>query len=69
MKKELAAHIVDAVVSFDKDLGGLDTLIGRIDDPAERKRYAKALGDLMGILMLQFLLPIEAEYPDLNPDQ
>jgi hypothetical protein len=69
MKKDLAALIVDAVVSLDKDLGTLSTLINRIDDEEERKRYAKALGDVMGLLMFDFLLPIEKVYPDLNPDK
>ena len=69
MKKDLAALIVDAVVSLDKDLGTLSTLIGRIDDEEERNRYGKALGDVMGLLFDFFLLPIEREYPDLNPDK
>ena len=68
MKKDLAALIVDAVVSLDGQIGELDTLISRIDEEEERKRYGKALGDVMG-LMFDFLLPIEREYPELNPDK
>ena len=68
MKKDLAALIVDAVISLDGQIGELDTLISRIDQEEERKRYGKALGDVMG-LMFDFLLPIEREYPELNPDK
>ena len=68
MKKDLAALIVDAVVSLDGQIGELDTLISRIDEEEKRKRYGKALGDLMG-LMFDFLIPIEREYPELNPDK
>lgn len=69
MKKEIAALIVDAVVSLDKELGTLSVLIGRIDDEEERKKYDKAFADVLGLLMFDFLVPIEREYPDLNPDQ
>lgn len=68
MKKDLAALIVDAVVSLDGQIGELDTLICRIDEDEERRKYGKALGDVMG-LMFDFLLPIEREYPELNPDK
>lgn len=61
--------MVDAAVSLDKELGNLDTLISRIEDEEERKRYAKALGDLLGSLTRDLLFPIEREYPDLNPDK
>lgn len=69
MEKDLAAQIVAAVVSLDKDLGTLSVLIGRIENEDERNGYSKALGDVMGLLFDFFLLPIEREYPDLNPDK
>ena len=69
MRRDLAALIVDTVVSLDKGLGTLNTLIGRIDDEQERKRYVKTLGDVLDSLMTDFLRPIEREYPDLNPDR
>jgi hypothetical protein len=69
VKKDLARLIVDAVVSFDSQLGELDTLIGRIEDDDERKRYQKSLGDLMGSLFGDFLHPIERQYPYLDPDK
>ncbi|GIK98174.1 MAG: hypothetical protein BroJett029_23830 [Alphaproteobacteria bacterium] len=68
MRRDLAVLIVDAVISFDNGLGTLDALIGRIEDEEERKRYEKTLGDVLG-LMMDFLLPIERQYPDLNPDK
>ena len=50
MEKDLAAQIVAAVVSLDKDLGTLNVLIGRIENEDERNGYSKALGDVMGLL-------------------
>lgn len=69
MRRDLAALIVDTVVSLDKGLGALNTLIGRIDDEQERKRYMKTFGDVRDSLVRDFLRPIEREYPDLNPDR
>jgi len=67
VNEEIARRIVEAAVSLDKELGKIDTAIGKISDGQERKEFAKRLGDLIGHVNDWFIRPLVRKYPSLEP--
>jgi hypothetical protein len=45
----------------------MDTVVSKITDADIKQQYVKALGNLIGGLYADVMVPIINEYPDLNP--
>ncbi|MDF2117558.1 hypothetical protein PY365_18405 [Roseiarcaceae bacterium H3SJ34-1] len=68
MNKQIATQIIACAVAMDEPIGNMHALIEQMEEDEVKERFKKAVGDLMGILFLNIVRPIETLYPDLNPD-
>lgn len=69
MDKARAKLILDQIKSMDGSFGKLSEFVHGISNEEERKSYAKQLGDIMGRMYTEIMIPIIRQYPDLDPDQ
>ena len=69
MEKLVASRLIEAILELDAPINRLDGLSGQITDPEKRTAFRKALGDLMGHIYGQLMIPILRQYPDLDPDK
>ncbi|TAJ27161.1 MAG: hypothetical protein EPO67_17645 [Reyranella sp.] len=69
MQKETAARLLEAALSLDPGINRLDSLISRLDDPAEKAEFIEALGNILQILTRDFVFRIVREHPELDPDK
>jgi hypothetical protein len=69
MKKETAKKLIEIVNSHDHQLEQVvEALIAENADPAERKRFARAVGSVMADGLEGVLAPIFYEHKDLAPE-
>jgi hypothetical protein len=69
VEKPVASRLIEAIVALDVPIGRLDGLSDQITDPEEKAAFRRALGDLMGHIYGQLMIPILRPYPDLDPDK
>ena len=67
MEKNVATALLNAAVSLNEKLGEMDLIVSSITDPDTKKKYVKALGNIIGGITIDIILPIVGEYPDLDP--
>jgi Protein of unknown function len=69
MEKALAIKMIQAALSMGEHLNRLGDLSFCISNEVEQREFRKSLGEVMGILYGDIMMPIIREYPDLNPDK
>lgn len=69
MKKEVATEIVDLMVEFGDRLNQSVALVKDNCSEDELDSYRRAVGKIMGGMLLDVMNPIFDEHPDLKPDQ
>ncbi len=69
MKKELAEQIIEKTLSLDSELNSIEPIMRRIESEEERKRYLLSLGNLVGLIYTEIMIPIFLEYPELDPEK
>jgi hypothetical protein len=69
VNKDVARRILTAARDLEAKIGELDRAIGQLDDEKERQDYARALGDVIGIISEHFVRRIARRYPELDPDR
>jgi hypothetical protein len=69
MEKAVAARLIEALVGLDAPINALDALSAEIPDMEERKSFRLALGNLMGQIYGDLMIPILRQHPDLDPDK
>ena len=67
MERKTAAKIVESTVSLNDKIGDVDLAISEVIDENEKSQFVTALGNILGIIRKDILVPILKEYPDLNP--
>ena len=69
MNKEIAAEISDLMLECSKKLdASIDRVMSTCSED-ESKRYRHAVGELMGIMLLDVMNPIYRAHPELKPSQ
>ncbi|MCP3669199.1 MAG: hypothetical protein GY814_01925 [Gammaproteobacteria bacterium] len=69
MKKEVATEIVDLMMEFGGRLNQSVALVQDNCSEDELVSYRRAVGKLMGAMLLDVMNPIFDEHPELKPDQ
>ncbi len=69
MDKDMASRMLKAGLALEARIGELDGLIGQLSDEKERNEYARALGNVIGIVSENFVRRIVRQYPELDPDR
>jgi len=68
MDKNVAISILTLSKSIDGTIVKLFAEVDKIKDPTLRKRFNKTVGDLMGFIDRDLILPIENIFPELKSD-
>ena len=69
MDKNLAEQLMNKLHSLDAPINDAVELVEQIPDEDERKRFRKGLGEMMGHIYTDLMIPILRQYPDLDPDK
>lgn len=69
MKKKVAIEIVDLMLDFGNRLNASVALVQNNCTDDELVEYRRAVGKLMGDMLLNIMNPIFEEHPELKPDQ
>ena len=68
MEKDVAISLLTLSKSIDGTIVKLFAEVDKIKDPALRSRFKSAVGDLMGFIDRDLILPIENIFPELRSD-
>jgi hypothetical protein len=69
MKKELAAQLSTLMLEYGAKLDPSVELVTANGSEQEALRYKRAVGRIMGEMLVEIMNPIYAEHPDLKPPQ
>jgi hypothetical protein len=69
MEKARAAGLMETARSIGEHLNKLHELSERLTTDPHRNEFRTHIAELMGIVTTDIMLPIIAEYPDLDPDK
>ena len=69
MDKSVATRMMEAALGLEEGIGELDSLVGELDDGAEKEELTKAAGDIIRILTKDFVFRIARQHPELDPDR
>jgi hypothetical protein len=69
MEKALANKIIQCALSIGEQLNRLTDLSDNVGDETEQREFRRKLGEIMGILYTDIMMPIIKEHPDLDPDK
>jgi len=69
MDKATATEVLGAVMALEPFLNKVDTAVSAIPDPVMKTRFVVALGKIFQSVTMDFILPIVAQYPELDPDK
>ena len=66
MDEETAGKLLSLALSLDRDIGAMLAVVATIPDEALRRRFDRAVGDLMGFVARDLIFPIESLHPALK---
>ena len=69
MQKSVAESLMKEMLDIGEHLNAADQLVGKLDDVQELNNYKRAIGNLMGLMYTEVMVPIIKNYPDLDPDK
>ena len=68
MKEETATEVYGSVIALDPLINKLFESADAVEDETLRSQFKKAVGEVMGRLYFEIMLPLEKLYPALIPD-
>lgn len=69
MNKEVASQVNDLMLEFSAKLDQSLRTVMEQSTEQDFKNYRNAVGQLMGIMLLDVMNPIYKEHPELKPEQ
>ena len=69
MRKEIAQEISSLMLEYGAKLDSSVALVMANGSAEEAQRYRRAVGKIMGEMLIEIMNPIYAEHPDLKPPQ
>lgn len=69
MKREVAKEVIELMLEFGERLDKSVALVQQNAPENETTEYRRAVGSLMGDMLLNIMNPIFSEHPELKPDQ
>lgn len=67
MDETTARTLLALALSLDRDLGAMLDVVSTIPDPAQRRRFHRAVTDLMGLIARDLVFPLEKIHPAARP--
>ena len=68
MDKDVAISLLSLSKSIDETIVKLFAEVDRIEDAELRGRFNRAVGDLMGFIHRDLIMPVENIFPELKTD-
>jgi hypothetical protein len=62
-------QMIGKLLEVSQKLNELAESVEQVSDLEERKRIRRPVGQLMGLVYTDLIVPIITEYPDLDPDK
>jgi len=69
MEKNLAAQLMADFLALAGPLNSATVLTSQITDKNEQVTFRAGIGQIMGIVYTELMMPIIQQYPDLDPDR
>jgi len=69
MDHATAKKLVDHLKHLDEPFNAATLITEEIVDIEERRRFRKALADIISKVYIEIMLPISTDFPDLLPEQ
>ena len=69
MEKEIAKNLMIELERLGNVMNDVASIIEKIDDEKEKRKFRKGIGGLMGKLYTDIMYHIIHENPDLDPDR
>jgi hypothetical protein len=69
MDKTLAKNLMDQFVALGEPLNTATELTEKIADAQEREAVRRGLGNIMGLVYTDLMMPLIERFPDLDPDK
>jgi hypothetical protein len=66
ISRAFAVELLTALYALDDPIGQLDTICGGISNASDRKKFARAIGELMDIVTSDLMVKIYHEQPSLG---
>jgi hypothetical protein len=66
MKRETAERMLEILQSIEEEAKPLAEMIEQIECETEKKKFRRAWAHLIGILFVDFTLPISKQFPELD---
>jgi hypothetical protein len=64
-----ATAVMTACLFIGSHLDSLSAMSERVENEAERAKFRRAIGEIMGTLYVDIMRPVVKQYPDLDPDR
>lgn len=69
MEKKVAELLMKNLLALSEPLNSATTLIDQISSKDEQAALRRGLGELMGRIYTDLMIPIIEQYPELDPDR
>lgn len=69
MERDVAEQILNEFMALSQPLNAATEVATAIDEIDERNAVLRGIGDIMGRVYTDLMIPIIRQYPDLDPDK
>ncbi len=69
MEREAAEKVIESAILAGKYLDQIFVLSDAIQDQSEKTAFRKSIGEILGALYTDIMMPVIAKYPELDPDK
>jgi len=69
MDRGVAEPLMKELMALGVCLNSMTVLTDKISDKEEQVEIRRVIGNIMGMIYTDMMIPIMRQYPDLNPDK
>ena len=69
MDRNVAELLMSNLLALDEPLNSSATLVNQIPNKEEQKEFRRGIGEIVGRIYTDLMLPIIKQYPDLDPEK
>ena len=69
MDRNVGELLMSNLLAFDEPLNSSATLVNQIPNKEEQKEFRRGIGEIVGRIYTDLMLPIIRQYPDLDPEK
>ena len=69
MDRNVAESLMSNLLALDEPLNSSATLVNQIPNKEEQKEFRRGIGEIVGRIYTDLMLPIIRQYPDLDPEK